>query len=124
VTTEGRQNKWAITATEDLSAAGARYKAVTLAGAIAPSTVRVAGVLVTSCKSGERGSVIYEGVAKVVAGAAVSTLGYPLTITTSGFFIAASSGGSTIGRNLAVAASGDLVEAFVDFMTIPAWPGV
>ncbi len=123
MTTEGRQNKWAIVATEDLSVATARYHAVSFAGLVVASTSRAAGILVTSAKSGERVSVVYEGVAKVAAGGAVSTLGYPLKITTSGWLIVAASGDAMVGRATATCASGDLVEAFVDFMTVPAWPG-
>jgi len=120
---EGTHKQLTVTATDDLSIAGARYKAITLGGAIAASTSRAAGVLITSTRSGEFASAIYEGFVKVIAGATVTTLGYPLTITTSGFFIAASSGGSHCGRALAAAASGDLIPAFVDFTTVPAWPG-
>lgn len=124
MTTHGRQNLWAITAATDLSVASARFKAINFGGTIAGSTTRIAGVLVTSAKSGERVSVVTEGVAKVIAGGAVSTLGYPLSVNSDGFFVAASSGGATVGRAAATCASGDLVEAFVDFHTIPAWPGV
>lgn len=124
MTTHGRQNAWSVTAATDLSAASSRFKAVNFAGTIAGSTTRIAGVLVTSAKSGERASVVYEGVQKVIAGGAVSTLGYPLSVNSDGFFVACASGGATVGRATATCASGDLVEAWVDFMTIPAWPGV
>jgi len=122
--TDGRRNAWAVTATEDLSVATARFHAVSLAGLVVANTSRAGGVLITSARSGERVSIVTEGVQKVAAGGAVSTLGYPLTITTSGWFIAASSGGAQVGRAAATCASGDLVEAFIDFHTIPAWPGV
>jgi hypothetical protein len=124
VTTHGRQNLWSIVAATDLSAASSRFKAVNFAGLIAGSTSRIAGVLVTSAKSGERVSVVYEGVSKVLAGGAVSTLGYPLSVNSDGFFVAAASGAPHIGRATATCASGDLVEAFVNFENIPAWPGV
>lgn len=114
---------WSVVAAEDLSVASARFKAIGLGGTVVASTSRAIGVLYTSARSGERVSALYEGVGKVMVGGAVSTLGYPLTITTSGFFIAASSGGAMVGRAMATAASGDLVEALVDFMTIPAWGG-
>jgi len=121
--TDAAKHAWSVLATEDLSIATARFKAVSLGGLVVGSTSRAAGVLVTSARSGERVSVVYTGVQKLIAGGAVSTLGYPLTITTSGFFVAASSGGAHVGRALAIAASGDLVPAFVDFTTVPAWPG-
>lgn len=123
MTTDGRKNAWSIVATEDLSVATARFHAVSFAGLVVASSSRAAGILYTSAKSGERCSVIYEGVAKVAAGGAVSTLGYPLKITTSGWLVVAASGDATCGRATATCASGDLVEAFIDFMTVPAWPG-
>ena len=46
-----------------------------------------------------------------------------LKITTSGWLVVAASGDATCGRATATCASGDLVEAMVDFMTVPAWPG-
>lgn len=124
MTTHGRQNAWTVNAAEDLSVASARFHAVSFGGLVVANTSRALGVLVTSARSGERISAVVEGVAKVVAGGAINTLGYPLTITTSGFFVAASSGGAMVGRATATCASGDLVEAFVDFHTIPAWPGI
>lgn len=121
--TDGRKNAWSVLATEDLSVAAARFHAVSFAGLVVGSSSRAAGILYTSAKSGERASIIYEGVAKVAAGGAVSTLGYPLKITTSGWLVVAASGDASCGRATATCASGDLVEAFVDFMTVPAWPG-
>lgn len=112
-----------VTAAQDLTVADAIYHAVTLAGTIAANTSRIAGVLRMKASSGQQASVIYQGLAKVMAGAAVTTLGYPLTVTASGWFIAASSGGAHVGRALSAAASGDLIPAMVDFNTIPAWPG-
>src|SRR3954469_24285439 len=124
MSTHGRQNQWSVIATEDLSVATARFHAVSFAGLVVASNSRAAGILVTSARSGERISVIYEGVQKVAVSGAVSTLGYPLKITTSGWLTVAASGDVTCGRAVATCASGDLVEAFVDFMTVPAWPGV
>jgi len=123
MTTHGRQNDWAIVATEDLSVATARFHAVSFAGLVVGSSSRAAGILVTSAKSGERVSVVYEGVAKCAMGGTVTTLGYPLKITTSGWLVEAASGDATCGRATTAAASGDLTECFVDFMTVPAWPG-
>ena len=54
------------------------------------------------------------GVVKGWAGAAVTTVGYPVTVTTSGFLIAASSGGQCVGRAFAAAASGDLFPVLMD----------
>jgi hypothetical protein len=124
MTTEQKMNLMTVTAAQDLTVADAMYHAVTLAGTIAANTSRVGGVLRYKATSGQQASVIYQGVAKVMAGGAVSTLGYPLTVTASGWFIAASSGGAAVGRALAVAASGDLIPAHVDFQNVAPWPGV
>jgi hypothetical protein len=123
MSTEQKFDLITVTAAQDLTVADCLYHAVSLAGTIVGSTSRVGGVLRTKCSSGSQASLVYQGLCKVMAGAAVTTLGYPLTVTASGWFIAASSGGSTIGRALAAAASGDLIPAMVDFNTIPAWPG-
>jgi hypothetical protein len=124
MTTEQKCELMTVTAAQDLTVADALYHAVTLAGTIAANTSRVAGVLRFKASSGQQASVIYQGIAKVMAGAAVTTLGYPLTVTASGWFIAASSGGAMVGRALTAAASGDLLSAHVDFQNVPAWPGV
>jgi hypothetical protein len=122
--TDSNRKAWSVQATEDLSVATAKFHAVSLAGLVVASTSRAAGILVTSTKSGEQASVIYEGATKAMVGGTVTTVGYPLTVTTSGWLIAASSGGAMVGRATVAAASGDLVPVWVDFMTIPAWPGV
>jgi hypothetical protein len=124
MTTEQKTELMTVTAAQDLTVADALYHAVTLAGTIAANTSRVGGVLRYKASSGQQASLIYQGIAKVMAGGAVTTLGYPLTVTASGWFIAASSGGAMVGRALAAAASGDLIPAAVDFKSIPAWPGV
>jgi len=124
MTTEQRTELMTVTAAQDLTVADALYHAVTLAGTIAANTSRVGGVLRYRASSGQQASLIYEGIAKVMAGAAVTTLGYPLTVTASGWFIAASSGGASVGRALSAAASGDLIPALVDFSNIVAWGGV
>ena len=121
--TDGNNKKWAINATEDLSVATARFHAVSFAGLVVASYSRAAGILVTSARSGERVGVVYEGVQKVAIGGTVTTLGFPLKITTSGWIVAAASGDTTIGRSTVACASGDLAEAFVDFMTLPLWGG-
>ena len=123
MTIEGEFSIWNVTATEDLTAATALYKACGINGTIVASTALALGVLRSKNVSGGQVSVVYAGITKVVAGAAVSTLGFPLTVTTSGFFIAATSGAGHVGRALSTAASGDLIAAMVDFKTKPAWAG-
>lgn len=112
-----------VVAGADLDTADSRFKAVTLNGTIAANPNLAAGILRHGGKTGETLSVIYEGITKVLAGAAVSTVGFPVTITASGFVIAASSGGVSIGRALATCASGELVQAAVDFKTLGFWRG-
>jgi hypothetical protein len=104
-----------VTAGADLDGDASKFKAVTLAGTIAATPLLAAGILRHGAKNGEQLSVAYQGVFKALFGAAVGTVGYPLTVTTSGFIVAASSGGATIGRSRAVVASGDLATAFFDF---------
>lgn len=107
-----------VTAGADLDADAVKFKAVTLAGTIAATPLLAAGILRHGAKNGEQLSVAYEGVHKAQFGTAVGTVGYPLTVTTSGFVIAASSGGATIGRSIAVTASGDIAKAFFDFKSL------
>lgn len=119
MTVDNKFSEYAIVAGADLDTPASRFKAVTIGGTIAASvTYQAAGVLRHGGKSGETLGVIYEGITKVIAGAAVASGGVQLTITTSGFFISAVSGDLSIGRSLEFCASGDLVKAFVDFKNI------
>lgn len=130
MTTSNRQDAYTVTATEDLSAQALRFRAITLAGTLFPASAaagtaqRAAGILITSCRTGEQASYVYQGIVKVIAGVAVSTLGYPIRVGSSGFMFAAASGDVHQGRALETCASGDLVQAFVDFATLPTWGGV
>ncbi|MCX8113673.1 MAG: hypothetical protein N3D71_01180 [Burkholderiaceae bacterium] len=112
-----------VTAAEDLVSQAVRFKVITWAGTIAPGPSRAAGVLITSTRSGETAGVQVEGVVKVVAGGAVNTLGYPLTVANSGFMVAASSGAIAYGRAIETCGSGDLVQAIVQFASPGQWPG-
>lgn len=108
-----------VVAGADLDTPASRFKAVTVGGTIAASvTFSSAGILRHGGKTGETLSVIYEGITKVLAGAAITSAGLQLKITTSGYLIAAVSGDLAIGRSLGFCASGDLVQAFVDFKNI------
>lgn len=107
-----------VTAGADLDGDGSKFKAVTLSGTIAATPLLAAGILRHGAKNGEQLSVAYQGVFKALFGAAVNTVGYPLTVTTSGWIIAASSGGATVGRSRATVASGDLANAFFDFTSL------
>lgn len=126
MTIESEFQIWNVTATEDLSGAGARFKAVSIAGTIAATPSLAIGILRSAGASGAQVSAVVKGFTKAVVGAVVTTPGYPLKVAaTSGFLIAAVSGDVHCGRYLGTAAcaSGDLVPVLVDFSTKPAWPG-
>ncbi len=121
-----------VTAAEDLSTtgvAGARFKAITLAGTVVPTataagaSARAIGINITSARSGDQATAVVAGITKVMAGAAVSTLGFPIMVGSLGFMFAASSGFSHVGRALEIAASGDLFKAIVNFDSLPLWSG-
>jgi hypothetical protein len=119
MTTDNKFSEIAIVAGADLDTPASRFKAVTIGGTIAASvTYTSLGILRHGGKTGETLGVIYEGITKVLAGAAITSGGMQLKITTSGYIIAAVSGDLTIGRSLGFCASGDLVQAFVDFKNI------
>jgi hypothetical protein len=119
MTTDNKFSEYAIVAGADLDTPASRFKAVTIGGTIAASvTYQAAGILRHGGKTGETLGVVYEGITKVIAGAAISSGGVQLKITTSGYIITAVSGDLTIGRSLNFCASGDLVQAFVDFKNI------
>lgn len=120
MTTEGHFEMTTVAATVAITP-DMLFKAGTLAGTLAASPLQAGGVIRTTAQIGQGLSLIIDGECKIKVGGAVNTLGYPLTITTSGFFIAATvSGGMTVGRNLTLAASGDLVRAIVDFSGMAA----
>lgn len=112
-----------VQAGADLDGDGVKFKAITLNGTIAAATNLAGGILRHGAKNGGHVSLVKRGQTKVLAGGAVSTVGFPLTVTTSGFLIAASSGGASCGRFLDTCASGDLVRAHVDFENIGFWRG-
>lgn len=119
-----KEEKYQITALADLTAASAMHHAIGLiSGTITPTARLAIGVLKSNALSGNNVAVCYQGITKVAAGAAVGSAGAYLTVTTSGWFAAATSGQYTIGRSLAEAASGDLLEAMVDFMN-PQYLGI
>lgn len=130
MTVHNKQYLHTVQAAEDLSAQAARFRAITLGGtlvaanAAAGTSQRAAGLLASSCRSGEYASYIYKGLAKAQAGAAINTLGFPVMVGSSGYLFAAVSGGLHVGRAYSLAASGDLFEAIVDFATLPTWNGL
>jgi hypothetical protein len=110
--------RWSIpiAAGADLTAETSQFKAVTFAGVIASTSIAAAGILRYGGKSGESVTIDIDGVFKAKFGAAVSTAGYPLKITTSGYVVAAASGDDIVGRAIAIVASGDIAQAMFNFM--------
>lgn len=113
-----------VVAGQDLPAA-CLYKAVTLGGTIAAAVAATAaGILTSQVNSGETASVIVEGLCKAdIGAAAISTVGWPLKITTSGWLTAAASGDQTVGRAIATCASGDRALVMLDFKNFGIWHG-
>lgn len=125
MTTHNDYDVYTAVAAEDLSSQAARFKVMTLAGTLftGTGTGRAAGINITSARSGENATYVTNGIMKVVAGGAVSTLGYPMAAASGGFMIAASSGGVNFGRALETCASGDLVQVMCDFRLAAHWSG-
>lgn len=125
MTGELYKNSIAVVAAEDLTAA--KHKAVLIAGTIAQaaSYKMAAGIAKSVPGSGYNSEVVIDGVTKVYVGAVVTTPGWPLKVANSGYLTPAASGDMYAGRYLGTAAcaSGDLVEAAVDFKTLSFWGG-
>lgn len=118
MTTTIKHDVLQVVAAEDLQAADKKYKVLSIGGTITSAARSAAGLLVTSVQSGGHASAAYAGVSKVWASAAVTSVGWPFTATTSGWTAAVASGGYAIGRYLDTCNSGDLVEAFIDFRSL------
>ena len=116
------QNQTLITvqATADLSAVASRFKVVTLSGTICSAALvkQVAGILWNGGEIGQGLAVVREGVTKAIAGAAISTVGYPITVADSGFITLVVSGGYSFGRARETCSSGDLVPVEVDMSNL------
>ena len=108
---EGRQDRWAFKAGADLTAA--QYKAVKLDAngniVLAGAGEAAVGILVDMPAAGEYGTVAVDGIAKAVAGGAV-TPGVLLAADANGAVVAAVAGNHIIGQALSGAsAAGELV---------------
>lgn len=114
-----------FTAANDFRVAGALYKVVDFAGDLSVAGGKNAmGILQSQPNSGQHGNVHYFGETKAVAGAAITTPGYPLTTAASGFVVAAVSGDNVIGRYVqggrtanAACASGDQITGWFNFLS-------
>ena len=128
----GVQNRfatWTFVAQEALenlaAGTGHLYKAVSaLTGKLAANGQSATGILQEGGPNGSHVTEGYKGIMKFTAGAAISSKGVPLTVTTSGYFIAATSGSYIVGRyrqgtNDAIAiSSGSVGTGLFDF-TVP-----
>ncbi len=111
---------WALKATEDLDSVvagtGALYKAVANAtGKLANTGLAAVGLLQYAGKNTEHITIGTDGIMKFVAGEALATKDTRLTVTTSGYMIAATEGDYVVGRNLIAATSGSVHEGIFDF---------
>lgn len=118
MTTTVKEDHITLVAAEDLTGANKKYKAIAIAGTLTPSAIAAAGLLTTSVVSGGHASAVYAGITKAWAAAAVTSLGWPAALTTSGFLTNAASGDYTVGRFLDTCNSGDITEVFVDFKNL------
>lgn len=110
----GKFESIALAAGQDLSVAGAQYKAVSIAGTIAASSAAAFGLAMNKPKSGEHLEVGYFGHLKGYAGAAINS-GSAVGVTTSGFLITVT-GSNAVGKCLTQAASGDLFDFLGNFV--------
>ncbi len=106
-----------VRAGADLTGDGVKFKAITYAGTIAATSIAAAGILRFGGKQNENVTLDVFGIFKAQFGTAVNTAGYPLKATTSGYIVAANSGDESIGRAMAVTASGDIAQAMFNFLT-------
>lgn len=107
---EGLANCITLKAGADLS--NLQYKVINVAGTLAVSNVLAAGVLQNAPQSGEHASVKYQGHMKAYAGGSIAA-GNPLIMSASGTLVVGSQ--SIVGKSLAAASSGALVEFIGDF---------
>ena len=103
-----------VIAADDFTASDRKYKLITIGGTIAATTRSAAGPLITAVRSGGFASAVIEGITKLWAAAAVTSVGWPWVATTSGYVTNAGSGDVTGGRFLETCNSGDIVKATVD----------
>lgn len=104
----------ALKAGADLSAL--QYRVVEVDGTMAVSNETAFGVLQNHPQSGEHATIAFEGHLKAYAGAAV-TAGAMVMVASGGWLIAATSGMGRVGKAVAAASSGGLVEGIFNFTT-------
>jgi hypothetical protein len=114
MSTENRYDSVTIVASNDFRAAHI-HKAVTAGGLVA-ATAGAVGLLKSKPNVAEHATVGYIGIMRYVAGAAIAA-GANLTVTTSGFIISTgSASGTTVGKAIEAANSGDLAKGLFNFI--------
>lgn len=119
---QGKFDSWTITAANNLSnlvpSTGAIYKAVrNKTGDFAANGKEATGILQYGCDSGQYATVGYFGRMKATAGAAVTSADTLLTITASGYAIAATSGSWCVGKTCEAMTSGMIFTGLFNFIT-------
>lgn len=109
---DGQNMKIPVIAGADLRAA--QYKVIAVAGTIAASNGASIGVLYNKPNTNESATVAYLGHMKAYCGGAIAANGR-MKVTTSGYLVAVASGDGSVGKALAAANSGSLVEFVGDF---------
>lgn len=118
MTTQLKHDDYQLRTAQDVLDASVAWKAISINGTIDGSARTAIGVIAGKAANNRMIPVTYQGITKVSAGAAVGSAGAPLTVTTSGWFVGATSGTYVVGRALTTAASGDVFAAAVDFKTL------
>lgn len=120
MTVHQRQELVTVPATADLSGVASRFKVITIGGTIAAAAdvKQLAGILWNGAEVGQGASAVREGITKALAGVAIGTVGYPITVANSGFITVVVSGGYSFGRVRETCSSGDLVAVEVDFTNV------
>jgi hypothetical protein len=105
-----------IQVTEDLNASTAQYHAIALNdGKLAANGSEASGIIQNKPKNTEAAEIVYLGESRFAAGGAVNA-GAKLTVTTSGWVIAApGSGYYIVGRAKAAVTSGSIGIGFFNF---------
>ena len=109
-----------VVASQDLT--GHQFKAVGLHGGVGTTAALAAGILQNKANTNDHATLAYRGHVKALTGAAINS-NAPVTVNASGFMVtytpAGSGGLGAVGRCLTQAASGDMTDFIVDFMTSP-----
>jgi len=114
--TEGRRFETTFQAAEDLNTH--LYIAIALNDRrVANSAEEASGILISKPKSGEFGTLAYNGELKFKAGAAI-TAGDKLTVTTSGYFTTAGSNEAVLGEAVRTVTSGSVGTGLFSFANV------